>query len=308
MYADSEAASARRQAAESALASLDGWVQQGTRGGGARQPPHEVLLGLSRHLRSLAADYELQGADTAGGGTAEQPERVGAASALKSCRCKKSGCLKLYCECFAAGTFCGGGCGCCACLNTVTNAPLVAHVRQAVLERAPLAFMPKVQEAGHRRGCQCRKSRCQKSTGSGTPSEGDPALADDAISPAPVGPRRGSVRRRVLGERQLEGAVKRACGAIQVRDAAAGVPVSWGTAPAVDDALRDCRWAAHKRPPSRAAGAGGVTRAFGSSLNELRLAPGVVASGKRRACVDGDGAPKVAPAEDDAAQALLMLL
>ena len=30
-----------------------------------------------------------------------------------------------------------------------------------------------------------------------------------------------------------------------------GIPVSWGTAPAVDDALRDCRWAAHKRPPAR---------------------------------------------------------
>ena len=43
-----------------------------------------------------------------------------------------------------AGAFCGGMCGCCACLNTQANAPLVAHVRQAVLERAPLAFTPKV--------------------------------------------------------------------------------------------------------------------------------------------------------------------
>ena len=50
---------------------------------------------------------------------------------------------------------------------------------------------------------------------------------------------------------------------MQVRDAVAGVPVSWGTAPAVDDALRDCRWAAHKRPTPRHApepGHNGVCR------------------------------------------------
>lgn len=34
------------------------------------------------------------------------------------CKCKKSRCLKLYCECFAAKEFCTG-CQCVNCLNTV---------------------------------------------------------------------------------------------------------------------------------------------------------------------------------------------
>ena len=37
----------------------EGWVRPGARGG-AGQPPHETLLSLSRLLRSLANDLELQ--------------------------------------------------------------------------------------------------------------------------------------------------------------------------------------------------------------------------------------------------------
>ena len=35
----------------------------------------------------------------------------------KSCNCKKSKCLKLYCECFANNRFCGGHCACNGCSN-----------------------------------------------------------------------------------------------------------------------------------------------------------------------------------------------
>eukprot|EP00802_Teleaulax_amphioxeia_P021301 Tamp_21649.p1 GENE.Tamp_21649~~Tamp_21649.p1 ORF type:complete len:323 (-),score=45.54 Tamp_21649:164-1132(-) len=35
----------------------------------------------------------------------------------KPCNCRKSKCLKLYCECFAAGVYCEGGCNCRACHN-----------------------------------------------------------------------------------------------------------------------------------------------------------------------------------------------
>ncbi len=52
-----------------------------------------------------------------------------------------------------AGAFCNGLCGCCACLNTVANAPLVMHVRQCVLSRAPLAFLPKARAQRLRGGC-----------------------------------------------------------------------------------------------------------------------------------------------------------
>lgn len=39
------------------------------------------------------------------------------AAAHKSCNCKKSKCLKLYCECFANNKFCGPSCACNGCSN-----------------------------------------------------------------------------------------------------------------------------------------------------------------------------------------------
>merc|ERR1712054_113740 len=87
----------------------------------------------------------------------------------RKCSCKKSKCLKLYCECFAAGVLCDPGCKCTECHNTADN---VAARRKAVaykLARKPKAWNDKIVEtkvakdgAVHARGCNCKRSGCQK--------------------------------------------------------------------------------------------------------------------------------------------------
>lgn len=94
----------------------------------------------------------------------EQPE-----GESRKCSCKKSKCLKLYCECFAAGVLCDPGCKCTDCSNTADN---VAARRKAVaykLARKPKAFTKKIVEttavkdgAVHTKGCNCKRSGCQK--------------------------------------------------------------------------------------------------------------------------------------------------
>ena len=60
-----------------------------------------------------------------------------------SCTCKKSRCLKLYCQCFSLSTTCGPKCRCTDCHNTSSHAPDIEKARKAVLERNPSAFEDK---------------------------------------------------------------------------------------------------------------------------------------------------------------------
>ncbi|XP_024023851.1 protein tesmin/TSO1-like CXC 5 isoform X1 [Morus notabilis] len=106
-------------------------------------------------------------------------EKDGTPKKQKQCKCRNSRCLKLYCECFAAGIYCDG-CNCLNCHNNVDNETARKEAIGAVLERNPSAFRPKVssspresrdgredlgdiQAAGkHNKGCNCRKSGCLK--------------------------------------------------------------------------------------------------------------------------------------------------
>ncbi|XP_078180314.1 protein tesmin/TSO1-like CXC 2 [Carex rostrata] len=97
--------------------------------------------------------------------------------ACKRCSCKKSKCLKLYCECFAAGVYCSEPCACQGCFNKPIHEETVLSTRKQIEFRNPLAFAPKVINTGHelgedsnntpasarhKRGCNCKKSNCLK--------------------------------------------------------------------------------------------------------------------------------------------------
>nr|GMD70456.1 protein tesmin/TSO1-like CXC 2 isoform X2 [Ipomoea batatas] len=99
----------------------------------------------------------------------------GESEGCKRCNCKKSKCLKLYCECFAAGVYCVEPCSCQDCFNKPIYEDTVIATRKQIESRNPLAFAPKViratetlaeigtpASARHKRGCNCKKSGCLK--------------------------------------------------------------------------------------------------------------------------------------------------
>eukprot|EP00752_Nemacystus_decipiens_P007583 g6775.t2 len=93
-----------------------------------------------------------------GGGSGGDPSAV-------ACNCKKSKCLKLYCECFQRRQYCHD-CNCVDCLNTERTESLRQAAIRATIERNPTAFTSKFEKrAGkrsHNAGCNCKKSACLK--------------------------------------------------------------------------------------------------------------------------------------------------
>ncbi|KAG0553744.1 hypothetical protein M758_12G036500 [Ceratodon purpureus] len=106
--------------------------------------------------------------------------KEGTPKKCKQCNCKNSRCLKLYCECFASGTYCDG-CNCVNCCNNSEHEVVRQEAVEATLERNPNAFRPKIanspgishdgkddvgdrngSSAKHNKGCHCKKSGCLK--------------------------------------------------------------------------------------------------------------------------------------------------
>lgn len=86
----------------------------------------------------------------------------------RTCRCSKSNCLKLYCDCFSLGEVCGGGCSCQNCFNNERFPDERTEAANTILKRNAKAFK-RVGTGGcilvggkERTGCRCRKSECLK--------------------------------------------------------------------------------------------------------------------------------------------------
>lgn len=113
------------------------------------------------------------------------------------CTCKKSRCLKLYCQCFSSSVMCNNLCRCNTCMNTPKNEKARKQAIRTILTRNPGAFQTKFIADGdplvnnkylkqrlgifnglprtppppgsgisggvaHKVGCKCRKSACLK--------------------------------------------------------------------------------------------------------------------------------------------------
>ncbi len=93
------------------------------------------------------------------------------------CTCKKSKCLKLYCQCFAAKIMCEDRCRCLDCKNNPGSMKERNSAIQTIMLRNPTAFETKFKgrirpgaspgtkvglSLEHKVGCKCRRSACLK--------------------------------------------------------------------------------------------------------------------------------------------------
>ena len=77
------------------------------------------------------------------------------------CNCKKSKCLKLYCDCFANGELCIN-CNCNGCKNVIGNEDEIRKAYNDIKYKNPIAMKFNNLEETSTLGCNCTKSNCLK--------------------------------------------------------------------------------------------------------------------------------------------------
>lgn len=89
-------------------------------------------------------------------------EYISNSEAFNPCNCKKSKCLKLYCDCFAALRYCKG-CNCHGCNNIEEFEIPRLQAIDAITSRDCNAFLSKVAvKDSNLISCKCKQSRCLK--------------------------------------------------------------------------------------------------------------------------------------------------
>lgn len=160
---------------------------------GVKPNPSQLALGPYRfsdttlrrealsHLRAKRAQQSGNGSggenlsDADGRDGATSPSQIESSHrdevTTMGCTCKKTKCLKLYCQCFAVKIYCGSNCRCMVCQNTSLYDRERQEAIRNILSRNPQAFDTKFKKAvpdtaapelAHKLGCKCRKSACMK--------------------------------------------------------------------------------------------------------------------------------------------------
>jgi len=126
--------------------------------------PDKISSPVGRQMKPLRLNSEKSPSVTPAGGR-------------KTCNCKRSNCLKLYCDCFSSGDYCIN-CNCNSCYNNASGEEYRKEAIKIILERNPNAFRPKIASqpapispqfnkpeifsAKHNKGCACKRSGCLK--------------------------------------------------------------------------------------------------------------------------------------------------
>lgn len=137
---------------------------------------------LRREAVSRLSNMDPYGAEVDGREGATSPSQIESSHreevTTMGCTCKKTKCLKLYCQCFAVKIYCGGNCRCLICKNTQKFEKERKEAIRNILARNPSAFDTKFKKTmdgrviidkavpdralAHKLGCKCRKSACMK--------------------------------------------------------------------------------------------------------------------------------------------------
>lgn len=128
---------------------------------------HDIFNSGKRDVMSTDAENVVQMQSDQVGEGSQQPSE----DQRPRCKCKKSRCLKLYCECFAKGLICGQDCDCTECMNDAVHmqerdtAIVIIKEKQALFAELGLVPVENATPPSQLKlfyGCRCRRSGCKK--------------------------------------------------------------------------------------------------------------------------------------------------